>query len=452
MPDLVLPKGTYQRSVGDMPPFVLVNMYAEETASAKGGVSLQSWPGLESIATRGTGPINGIYRKADLFNGDIFSVSNGTLYRDSTSLGAINGSGPVSWANTNTELVVTRGQTAYSYNGTNLAAISFPDGANVTAVTALAERVIFARASSYRFYWSDLLDARTVGALNYASAESSADWLRDVLAIGETLYLGGGDTIEAWFTTGDVDLPYRRISQRTAPVGVAATGCMVAMDNALHFIGSDRVAYRMGDVPGRISHNGIEESLNASTGFAAFPMIWNGHPVFYCRLDTETLGFDIATGQWHERATEGLSNWVAGCCTQRADGTPIFGSAVGDDLLEHSGWAEGTSNLVRTLTAAIPADNTIAVDEVELEANTGVISAGSATVEMRFSKDRGHNWSPWRAVSLGSAGDYRARPRWRRLGYVDSPGALLQFRCSDATDFRVSGSAGQESSAGRNRT
>jgi hypothetical protein len=226
---------------------------------------------------------------------------------------------------------------------------------------------------------------------------------------------------------------------------------MVDIDNALHFIGSDRVAYRMGDVPDRISDSGIEEALNASTTFSCFPMVWNGHPVFYCRLDTETLGFDIATGQWHERASEGQTNWAAGCCIQQADGTPLFGSAITNDLLIHSGWAEGASDLVRTFTAAIPSDGTIPVDEVEIECNSGTGSVADPMVEMRFSRDRGNIWSAWVAKPLGNNGKFRTRPRWRRLGYADAPGLLLQFRVSAAVDFRVSGSTGQESASGRTR-
>jgi hypothetical protein len=130
----------------------------------------------------------------------------------------------VSWAASDIELVVCRGGHAYSYNGVNLAAIAFPDTANVTAVTFLAGLFVFARASSHKFYWSAVLDARTIDPLDFASAESSPDWLLDALAAGDVLYLGGKDSIEAWYPTGDGTLPFLRISQRTTTMGVAATG------------------------------------------------------------------------------------------------------------------------------------------------------------------------------------------------------------------------------------
>jgi hypothetical protein len=449
--ELVLPKGAYRRANGNLPPFELVNMFVEQTPSAKGGLSLLSFPGLASSLTRGSGPINGIYRRADLFSGAIFTVSDTHLYKDGTDLGAINGSGPVSWASTNTELVVTRGQSAYSYNGTNLAAIAFPDGANVTAVTAISERFIFARASSYRFYWSGLLDGRTVDAADYASAESAPDWLKDVLAVGDVLYLGGGESIEAWYPTGDGTLPYSRISQRTASKGVPFTGCLCELDNALHFVANDRCVYRMAEVPQKISHPGIDELLTSATTIKCFPMIFEGHSILNVRTNTKSIGFDVATQEWHERRTWGLANWVAFCCEQQSDGSPIFGSAVGDDLLIHSGWAEGTSSLSREWTAAIPLTSSVRIDSIEIEANTGAAALTAGTnpqVEMRYSRDRGNTWSAFRPASLGATGQYGRRPKWTRLGMFTAPGALFHFRVTDPVPIRVSGVSGEETSAG----
>jgi hypothetical protein len=131
----------------------------------------------------------------------------------------------------------------------------------VTAVTFLAGLFIYARAGSRKFYWSAVLDGRTVDALDFASAESSPSYLVDVLAIGDVLYLGCKDKIEAWYPTGDGTLPFQRITQRTTSRGVVATSCMAELDNALHFVGDDRSVYRMSEVPERISNHGIDEQL-----------------------------------------------------------------------------------------------------------------------------------------------------------------------------------------------
>jgi hypothetical protein len=455
MPDLFIPQGCYERANGSFPPFILVNMFLEASPAARGGFSHLSFPGLMTTASRGAGPINGIYRKADLFGGATFCISGaGALYKDGTLLGTINGTGPVRWASSDLELVVTRGQTAYSYNGTNLQAISFPDSANVAAVTFLAGLFVFARAGSRKFYWSAVLDARTIDALDFASAESSPSYLVDVLGIGDILYLGCKDKIEAWYPTGDGTLPFQRITQRTASRGVIATGCLVELDNALHFIGDDRVVYRMADVPQRISNHGMEEQLAASATFSLFTYLYQGHAFLNIRLDTVTIGWDVVTQQPHERRTWGVSNWAAQCACEQADGTWLFGSATGPELLAFSGWAEGASPLSREFTAAVPSTRQFPLDVLDLEANPGSanLAAGdNPQIEMRSSRDGGRTWGPFRAAPLGAMGKYRTRPKWRRLGSFDAPGALLHFRVTDPVGLRVSAAVSGESSAGRSR-
>jgi hypothetical protein len=454
LPDLFIPRGCYERANGNFPPLVLINMFLEATPASRGGFSHLSFPGLTTSVSRGSGPINGVYQRADLFAGATFTVSGaGSLYKDGTLLGTIDGSGPVSWASSDLELVVTRGGHAYSYNGTDLQPIAFPDSANVTAVTFLAGLFIYARAGSRKFYWSAVLDGRTVDALDFASAESSPSYLVDVLAIGDVLYLGCKDKIEAWYPTGDGTLPFQRITQRTTSRGVVATSCMAELDNALHFVGDDRSVYRMSEVPDRISNHGIDEQLAASSTFRLFTYRYQGHAFLNVRLDTKTLGYDAATQEWHERQTWGVGNWAVQCATAQADGTPLFGSATGPELLIYSGWAEGASPLSREFTAAVASTRQFPLDIVELEVNPGSadFTVPAPQIEMRSSRDGGRTWGPFRSASLGAQGKYRTRPKWRRLGSFDAPGALLHFRVTDPVGLRVSAAISDESSAGRSR-
>ena len=39
-----------------------------------------------------------------------------------------------------------------------------------------------------------------------------------------------------------------------------------------------------------------------------------------------------------------------------------------------------------------------------------------STVDVRYSKDGGNNWSDWRTLDLGSTGDFVKRIELRRLG------------------------------------
>ncbi len=39
-----------------------------------------------------------------------------------------------------------------------------------------------------------------------------------------------------------------------------------------------------------------------------------------------------------------------------------------------------------------------------------------STVDIRYSKDGGHNWSDWRQVSMGQTGEFMHRTLIRRMG------------------------------------
>jgi hypothetical protein len=454
VPDLALATGSYQRLNGRLPPLEVVNMFAEQTPTAKSGVALLSRKGLDEVSSLSADPIIGVFQRDGLFGGDIFSLtSGGQLYRGTTLLGTVNGTGPASMAGSTVELVVTRGTTAYSYNGTDLAAIAFPDSASVTAVTFIGGMFVFARAGSGRFYWSAVLNGRIIDPLDYATAESAPDALLDVVAIGDNLYLLGEETTEVHFLTSDLTLPFQRINQRTVSIGVKATGCAIEVDNALHFIGSDNIVYRMAEVPQRISHHGLEELVGASAAFRCFSWSYEGHVFFAVRLSQGTWAMDMASpGLWPEFQTHGLTNWMAGCAVV-AGGEPVFGSASSGKLLGFGeNWTDDGVALIRIFTSALPlGGGSVPIDSIEIEANSGSSTGAAASLELESSRDGGNTWSDPRMSSLGAMGEYRKRASYRRLGMFDAPGAMFRHRMSDAAPLRVSAVRANESSAGRSR-
>lgn len=456
MPEVAFGTGAYRRSNGDLPEFRLVNMFAEAAPTSDGGVILLSRYGLLSSAARGAGPVRGVFSQQGTFDGDVFTVSGGSLYRAGTLLGAIDGTGPVSFAASATEVVVTAGGTAYSYNGTNLAAISFPDGANVTAVAFMAGLFVFLRAGTHRFYWSAVLDARTIDALDFASAENAPDELRDVKAIGDNLFLLGSETIEVWAITGALDLPFSRIQQRLYRKGVIYSGCAVELDNALHWVGNDGLVYRAADIPQRLSDHGIEERIGASATVSAFGFSFQGHKFFCIRLDAHTFAYDAATGQWCEFKTHGRDNWRA-CCAPHPDQPAIFGDDETGTLWELSGFEDGDDPMERLFTAGFAIKGGAqSIFRVNIENNPGrtELLAGQGSdpqIEMRFSTDQGATWGDWEADDLGAQGDYRQRPEWRALGMFDAPGGLMEFRVVDPVPLRISAVLVNEPGGGRSR-
>lgn len=449
-------RGAYRRDAGNLPELRLVNMFLEQTPTADGGTALLSRPGLSAFASRGAGPVQGLFTQAGTLNGDLFTVSAGTLYRDTTALGLVTGTGPVSFAASATELLVTRGGTLYSYNGTDFVAVAFPDGADVTAVAFVAGLFVAARAGSKKFYWSGVLNGRSFDALDFASAESAPDGLNDIKAIGDNVYLMGGRTIEPWQVTGALDLPFSRLEQGLYRKGVIRSGCAAEIDNGLFWIGDEGIVYRAADVPRRLSDHSIEERVKGSVLVSAFAFVYEGHSFFCVRVDDGAFVFDVATGQWSEFASFGRDRWRVTCAA--TSGEAIYlGDADTGQVWTFGGVTDGGGVLERVFTAAFPVKGgSVTVAKLSLESNTGqtgdLMGEGAdPTVEMRSSRDAGATWASPQSAPLGKQGEYRTRTEYRRCGMFDAPGAMFEFRTTDPVPFRVSGVYLNEPGGGRSR-
>lgn len=450
-------KGAYLRNNGNLPRLALINMFVESSASSDDGVVLLSRKGLAVHATRGTGPIRGVFQQAGVFGGDEFCVSGSTLYRGASSIGTISGSGPVSFAaGSANELAINAGGPIYRYDGSTLVAVAFPDSASVRKITFHDGLYLAVRDGSHKFYWSAVLDADTWNALSFASAESRPDALLDLAVNNDMLWLFGEETTEPWANTGEADLPYQRQELALLSKGIKATGCVVPLDQALCFVGHDNTAYVLrGGAPERISDHGIEEQIAGSATVSCFGYLDDGHAFFCIRLDDATFAFDMATRQWCELQTWGRANFRGQCATAPGD-TAIFGDDETGTLYTLSGWKDGADPLERRFTAAIALQEPAVVDAIRLWANVGwtELLAGQGydpQVELRSSRDAGATWGNWRSSPLGKQGDYRTRTEWRRLGMFDDPGAMFEMRLTDPVPFRVSSVIVPEQRGGRSR-
>lgn len=447
-------KGAYRRDRGGLPEMRLVNMWLEATPSSDQGIMLQSRPGLEDYASVGNGPVSGGFSQDGSFDGDSFSVSGGVLYRGTTLIGAIDGSGPVSFAASATELLVTKGARLWRYNGSTLAAVTFPDSANVSAISFLKGYFVAARADSHKLYFSAVLNGNSWDALDFVSAESKPDTIRGVYKVRDELWLAGGETVEFFAPTGDADAPFQAIEARQYDKGMLAIGAGALADNTLFFINSDGLVCRGGAVPERISDNGIEERIAQSTAVTVFGFTFEGHAFFGLRLDAGTWLYDAATKQWSELQSHGEARWRVQSAWMVGD-VPQFGDDSAGTVWRFGDvWTDDGDPLVRLFTAVAPLNEPGVVDNLRIWANVGrtEILTGHGSdplVEMRSSDDAGVTWGPWDDAPLGAQGQYREPAEWRRLGMFDFPGMVAEIRCTEPTDFRVSRVAVNEPGGGR---
>lgn len=456
--DLALGRGAWDRQRGAFPPWRQQNCLLEETKTDPKGYNILSRPPLAEVYSWGSGPVHGVCSKPGLFGGAIFAVIGGNLYKDGVLRGAIDGTGPVIWAAGTDELVLTRGATAYSDNGTNLQAIAFPDGADVRSVNWMNRRFVFVRKGSGRFYWSELDDARTIDGLNFANAESEQDELLDIRKTGDVFWMLGANTGEAWILTGDPDLPWTRVTQRNLGRGVRDTGCAEEIEGTVYFISNDGMVCVVQDAAIRISDSALEEKLRKSTTASTFWFQYDGKPLLCIRLDSGTQVLDLALqNQQCVFSTYGRTNWAPKCAITIGP-DPLFGDDTEGKLwgfVEDSTTDSGQELFERIFSAGVAGDS-LRIANVLINGNTGATlaetgQAADPILEMRYSRDGGRDFSPFRGSRWGKKGQYKWQARFGNCGQFGNPGFLAEFRMLSCIPFRVSGARANEKVSGRSR-
>lgn len=457
---VALPFGTgaYQRRAGRFPPFRLVNMFAEATpANANGPVALLSRPSLQTHLDVGTGPIRGVFSQSGTFNGEILSVSGNKVYRTSTEVGTITGSENVRFATSGSQVLISTGAQLYLTDGSTVSGVAFPDGAQVSAVAFIAGYFVAVRKDSQKFYWSAVFNGASWDGLDFASAESSPDNLLDCWVIGDELWLLGANSTEVWVPSGDQDAPFVRVEGRLYDKGIFASGVAANVDNTLFWVTNEGFVARGDARPIRVSDHAIEEAISNSTELKAWAFTWQGHNFFVLLTDDGTFAFDAATREWCEFASYGFTKFRCHVGIDR-DQTVIMGDDTMGRLwtFNDSAYYDGSEPIQRVLTAALPTNAPVSVDNILLDASVGqtiyLTGQGADPVaEMRVSRDAGNTWSGWRETSVGQQGEYRKRVIWRRCGAADEPGYLIEFRITDPAPWRVSGVRANEPLGGRSR-
>jgi hypothetical protein len=429
----------YDRDKGNFAELPLINMVVEEVPSEP-NPTLQSRPGLDEEGTvMGDGPVEALYQIDGVLDGSLFGISARGLYKNSTSLGAVDGNGPARLAGYATYVFATAGNTLYGYDGTLFAEVATPEDFEVLDLCVGSSRLIVIKKDTGQFFWTNVL-TETIDDLSFATSENSPDKLKAVLFIGDTLHLFGSETVEFWPASSvNPDLPFQPLVGRTYQVGIRDTGCATIINGTFAWI-TNRNQIALTDPNQIISNAGIDEKLASSSSASLWTFRLDGVEYLVVTLDTETWAFSSSTGTWSLFESYGEDNFVPQCAVGN-----VFGSSVDGKILEWgSDYTDLGGILERRFRAGMAIDSgSVFLDNILLRSNPGrtpYATGDYATpvVELRTSKDGGENWSNWKAISLGQQGELRKMLRWRSLGAFGSPGLLVEFRVTDPVPFRVS--------------
>jgi len=329
-------------------------------------------------------------------------------------------------------------------------------------VAFLRGRFVYACQGSDRFFYSEIGDASDLGGLNFATAESAADPIVALAVLNDELAVFGASSAEFWTVTADPNAPFQPALGRGYQRGCAARDSVAFGDNALFWVGDNRVVYRAGSVPQRISSPSIEDRLRQCADIAnvsAWTATFEGHELYVLNIPgVGTYAYDISRagnaagaygdsysrGEWSEWRSFGRTTFRGQVAVTVNDQTYVGDDRTNDVWVLRNGvFQDGGDPLVRVASAFInveegtPRCNNLVLHG--LVGQGGPSGPGAAPlVELRWSDDQGRTFTPWRAASLGRRGAYYTRVFWQRLDCLRAPGRLVEVRCGDPVSLVLS--------------
>lgn len=419
-------------------PSRLVNMYREPVPEGGRGVAvLKSVLGLEAFAD-----LPGVFTRAmGEFDGRLFAVVSGKL-QEIAANGTASDRGAIAddentsiSANNGAVTVVAAGQ-YYLWNGsalTNPAAgafSSFGSHEYIGNYTVLTEK------DGRRFQWSDIADASDLPGLNFSTADGRDDKLIRPFAINGVLYLFKETSHEVWYVTGGLGAEaFERQAGGVVDIGLKGHNLITRLPGAAFFVGDDNRAHLVSGAVQPVSIPAVETAIKECRPRSCFTYEDEGHT--FCVItfsDCAAWVYDVALGEWHERA-EGvlLDPWTA-TASAKFNGAWYCGRDDGSILRFATVGTDNGGALVREATSRTLYQDgqRFTVNELELFPRQGF---QNATIELEISRDGGLIWTPPKPRQIGPVGNYGGRVIWRALGQCRQITARVRF--SEAQRFTM---------------
>lgn len=417
----------------------LVNFFTEiQDQTAKSQNPLYGIHGMTQFATCGDGPIRGGW----VMDGEPYFVSGTEFYRvdsggTSFLLGSgITGDGTVCMDDNGDQICIVNGQYGYIYekSSNTFQQIGSPNFHSANTVRFFDGYFVFDWAGTNQYFLSGLYDGLTYNALDFASAESSSDFVTGTIPNLQILFIFGTKTIETWYDAGAESFPFARYQGASITRGCPCPHSILVEDNAIFFLGDDKICYRIqGTQLFRISTHAVETAFSTYSDYDSafgFSYTSQGHK-FVCFTFPDsgaTWVYDIASQRWAERESRiGVTNigkWRATCAVPVFDGV-LFGDSESGKVgkLDWTTYTELGEQIIGTAVSAPFHANRqrVGMPLLELDMDVGVgLTSGQGSdpqIVLDWSDDGARTWSQvQRPKSFGKIGEYAKRVRWQQVG------------------------------------
>lgn len=355
---------------------------------------------------------------------------NGTT----TALGTIPGVQRVSMAHNQVaggnQVAIANGTAGYVYStATNALVQITDDGFPGAKVFDFCDGFFVFVEPGGRFWgWSDLAAGTSYSTIDRAEAESQPDKIKTLIVSRREVLVFGERSCDVFENVGTATGTFERKNGAELDIGCASEFAVARLDNTVYWLGHDGIVYRLaGYAPQRVSTGPIEQAISKLDISRAFATTWEDreHKVFYLTFqDGQTWGFDVASQEWHRRASDGLSRWRLNTLTRW--NRQWYGGDFSSGRIYRLDWnvmSEAEFPMVSERTTAVlhANGNPVPVNGLQLMFDTGQPAPASMvqpepTVDLSYSKNGGNTWSGWKQRSLGATGEFVKRAVFNRCG------------------------------------
>lgn len=384
--------------------------------------------------------------------GRMFKILSDSTYTEITGAAMTSGY-PVSVADFGDDVYFASGGAigSWTYGDATASFLTDPDAPTDVVFVAAIDGYLHALTSTGVNYFS-LAAAPTSweGLLDSFEAESRPDVSNSLYAGFQEIVVGGTESVEYWYNTGDSTAPWQRIQGAVTQRGVLAPHSVRQVDNTWFFLDQDRKIIRLnGRDPSVISTEVIEDEIR---GYS-FPEKAIGIHlpiettyVLVFPQDGKTWAYDYKRQVWSEwslwsNETGLRTEWLGRCgCYMRAWGQQLIGSRMNGQvyLCSEDYAADGDFPLYWEMTTgAIDYNSSFArkiCKGLSVRHKRGIAGIGTdAQFDVSYRNDGQASFTTPRVVNLGENGDTYILSRLYALGQYRS----RQWKFSGAANVKV---------------
>jgi len=345
----------------------------------------------------------------------------------------------------------TFNNTIYQYSSTK--EITDSDLESPNAVAHLNNQAIY-DGDNARWCTSDVGDASSITAANYATAEASPDNLSRPYVFDQILYLFGEKTTETWYNSGVGNPPFDRIEGGIFTIGLAAIHSTAHNDNNLYFLGDDNKVYRL-PTKQSVSDIALTHAIEGYSAVAdAIGLCYSFENQNFYQLtfpsENKTWVYSEPTNQWIELLSgDGRYFGNSHAYAYRKNLIADYRNGNIYELDINSFDDNGTT--VKRIRETGPIHGglvgapgkRVEMNRFELIMEVGVgVSAGQGiepVVMLSYSDDGGKTFSTERWGNIGHLGDYLRKVEWHGLGSFES--RIMRISMSDPVQLSIHSAA-----------